>query len=172
MNLQKAQELLNKAKALYPDNPKVLSSFALLLLSQGNVSEAEALYRSLVERLPEQAEYRLGLAEARLRQGDFDSAMAMVDSALAIKQTPVRTIAMLWALRARAMIARSAGLEDSNNCDQTAPPVLAWINAAQESVEKASKTGVDLPDLPALKRQILRRRAVVKKCVRNRLLQH
>jgi len=158
----KAQELLNKAMELYPDNPKVLSSYALLLLNQGNLGKAEEHYRSLVERLPRQAEYRLGLAESRLRQGDSDSALALVESAIAIKSTPVRTVAMLWALRARSLIARSAGLEDSDNCDQTAPPVLAWIKSAEKSADRAFQTGVELPDLPALRRQILRRRAVVK----------
>ena len=68
---------------------------------------------------------------------------------------------MLLALRSRSLIARSAGLEDPDNCDRTAPPVLTWIAAAEKAADLSKKTGVELPDLPALQRQIQRRRSVV-----------
>ena len=64
----KARVLLVKALQLAPDDPKVQSSMGLLELSDGDIAGGAARYESLVARFPDDAEYHVGLVEARLRQ--------------------------------------------------------------------------------------------------------
>ena len=103
----------------------------------------------------------MGLGEVKFRKGESQEAVALSKEGLQKPGTPIRYRAMLWALRARALIKSTAGVEDPERCEETAPPVFAWIQSAQEAVEEAEKTGVSLPDLPIVKRQVLRRKAML-----------
>ncbi len=156
-----ARDLLGRAQTAAPDDPKVLSSLALMNLGLGELELARERYRELVRRFPEDAAYRMGLAEAILRMEQPTEAIEVVETALKLQGTPVRYQAMLWQLKARALVAASGGREDAENCADTAPPVRAWLDAAQGAVEQAERLGVGLPDLPAVRRQVLRRRAVL-----------
>ena len=107
----------------------------------------------------------LGLAEVLLRKGDGAGALEMAEDALELPETPVRYRARLNVLVARALVAESAGRVDPLQCNDTAPPVLRWLDAADRSLEKAIATGVEPPDLAAAQRLVLRRRGVVEdKC--------
>ena len=156
-----ARQLIDEALLKHPDDPLVESSAALIDLSDGNIYAAEERYRSLAMRFPERAEYLLGLGEALFRKGDEQEALRLAEQALQLKGTPLRYQAMLWALRARAILRASSGLEDPDRCAETAPPVLAWIEAAEESVRTAEGTGVRMPELPVLRRLVLRRKAIL-----------
>lgn len=156
-----ARDLLGRARAAAPDDPKVLSSLALLSLSLGEVEAARQRYDELVRRFPNDPAYRLGLAEATLRKGDATEAIAIVEAGLALSGGPVRYRAMLWQLEARALVAASGGREDPERCAETAPPVRAWLEAAEAAVAQAEQLDVGLPDLPAVRRQVLRRKAVL-----------
>jgi hypothetical protein len=84
---------------------------------------------------------------------------------LRLSDTPVRYLARLHLLQARALVAESAGRVDPENCAATANPVLQWLDAAEQALTRAENTGVLPPDLPAARRLILRRRGVVEdKC--------
>ena len=157
----RARELLTRAEGLAPDDPKVQSSLALFDVATGDLDAGMARYQRLVDRLPQEGEYRLGLAEAQLRKGDAEAALASAEAALALPAVPVRFRALLWQLQARAMVRASAGREDPARCDETAPPVRAWLAAADAALDQAAATGVNLPDLPAVRRQVARRRSIV-----------
>jgi tetratricopeptide (TPR) repeat protein len=161
----RARDLLGHALSLSPEDPGVQSSQALLEIRSGDLDQAEERYQSLVRRFPEQAEYLLGLAEVQLRKGQSGQSLESLDQARTLASVPVRYRARLHVLRARVLVAESAGRVDPEKCSDTAPPVLEWLDAADASLAQAESTGVNPPDLPAAKRLILRRRGVVEdKC--------
>lgn len=157
-----ARRRLDEARALDPDDPGVESSTALLLMVTGDIDGAAARYERLVARRPDAGEYRLGLAEARLRQQRPDEAMQIAREGAGLGGTPVRYVALLWQLYARAAVQASAGLEDPERCEETAPPIRAWLAAADDALDQAAATGVPLPDLPATRRLVARRRAILR----------
>lgn len=157
----RARELLQRAVALAPEDPKVQSSLGLLELSQGEVDAAVPRFEDLVARFPDSAEFRVGLVEGRLRQGRHEDALAEVDRALALPASPLRTEALLHLLRARVLVALSSSRVDPARCEQTAPPVLAWLDAADAEVEAARATGVRLPTLGEVGRLVGRSRGQV-----------
>lgn len=156
-----ARRRIDEARALDPDDPGVESSAALLLMVTGDIEAAALRYERLVARKPETGEYRLGLAEARLRQRRPDEAMRIAQVGAALPGTPVRYVALLWQLYARAAVQASAGLEDPARCTETAPPIRAWLKAADDALDQAEATGVTLPDLPATRRLVERRRGIL-----------
>lgn len=157
----RARTLLREAEAVAPDDPKVQASLALMALATGDIDGGADIYAGLVARLPDQGEYRLGLAEARLRQGQVDASLAEIEAGLALPDTPVRYRALLLQLQARAVVRASGGREDPERCAETAPPVRAWLDAADASLDAAEATRVALPDLPAVRRLVARRRSIV-----------
>jgi Flp pilus assembly protein TadD len=160
-NTARALTLLEQAVGLDPYDAGVLSSLALLELAQGKLPAADARYSQLIARFPDKAEYRLGLAEVRIRQDRETEAVEEVEAGLACRDLPVRTRAMLLQTQARALIAATADRVDPDRCAQTAPQVRAWLDAADSAVSGASGTGISLPDLPVVGRLLRRRRASV-----------
>lgn len=156
-----ARRRLDEARALEPDDAGVESSAALLLMVTGDVDGAADRYERLLARRPDTGEYRLGLGEARLRQRRPDEAMKLAREGAALPATPVRYVALLWQLYARAAVQASAGLEDPKRCAETAPPIRAWLLAADDALDQAAGTGVTLPDLPATRRLVQRRRDIL-----------
>jgi len=134
---------------------------ALQEVAAGDLDPAAARYEDLMARFPETGEYRMGLAEVRLRQKRPTDALELVDSALEQEGTPPRYKGMLLQLKARALVAATANRIDHRDCAQTAPPVLEWLQAAANALDEAEATGVPLPDLPAARRLVVRRRAAV-----------
>ena len=153
--------MLLKAQEFDPDNPGVIASVALHDMLAGRMTEAEEKYRLLVSRYPEDAEYVLGLARVLLRTDRDEEAIKLIEQALTLTDTPVRYRSMLWVLRAQGLIALSSGIEDAARCTETAPAVLAWLDAAEESLVQAETTGVTSPELARIRRLIKKRRGVV-----------
>ena len=160
-NVPRARGLLMQAQQLAPEDPKVLSSVALLELLSGELTVAEDRYRQLVRRYPEEAEYKLGLARLLMRTGRYDEVRELTTAALALEETAVRYRSMLWVVHAQAIVASTAGRDDPARCAETAPPVLAWLDAAETALDNAEVTGVKPPDLAKVRRQVARRRAAV-----------
>jgi len=157
-----AKTLLAQAVALEPSNIQVQGSLALLDLTNGNIDGAADRYDSiLAEAKEEHPNFVLGLAEARLRQSRPLDALKLIESALSLPDLIPRTRALFLQLQARSLVAASAGREDSTRCSETAPIVLAWLDAAELALQQAADTGVALPQLPAVKRLVRRRRGIV-----------
>lgn len=155
-----AQELLAKALQLAPEDPGVQGSQAILEMTLGNLDQAAARYKGLVERYPSMAEYQLGYAEVLLRQKKPEEALAQVDRALALPETPPRFVSMLHMLRARTLVATTSGRINPKDCAGTAPPVLAWLEAADEALLSAKAAGVGT-DISQVQRLVARRRGAV-----------
>ena len=160
-NPGEAQRLLNDALQRHPQHSGVLSSAALLDLAAGRVDQALRRYRQLVDREPERAEYRLGIAEALMRSKAHEEALTEIEGALALPDAPKRTRAMLLQTQARALVAASARRVDPESCETTAAPVRAWLDAADRAVDLAETVGVALPELPVVERRIRNQRARV-----------
>lgn len=156
-----ARALLDKAVAIAPDDAGVQASLALLELGAGELDAAGRRYQDLLARFPGAAEYQAGLAEVQLRQGQPETALQTVDAGLADPDAPTRYRTLLLTLRARALVLATGSRVDPQNCAATAPPVLAWLDAADRAVADAEATGVPLPDLPGVKRLVARRRGAV-----------
>jgi tetratricopeptide (TPR) repeat protein len=156
-----ARRLLEQALVLDPHHAGVNSSLALLALAGGNLDIAAEKYAHLVTRYPDQAEYRLGLAEVQLRRDAYKPALATIDAGLAQSDTPLRYRAMLYQTRARTLVAGSAGRLDPARCAATSPMVRAWLGAADTAAESAKATGVVLPDLVVVRRLLRRRRTML-----------
>jgi tetratricopeptide (TPR) repeat protein len=159
--LGQARTLLATAKAEAPDDLRVEGSLALLALASGEVERAAERYARLVALAPEVPEYRLGAAECALRQGRPLDAISAADVLIADPKLPRRQRAVVLQLKARALISATEGREDPANCEASAPPLRAWLDAAEHAVTEAEAVGVGLPELPAVRRQIHRRRAVI-----------
>ena len=106
----------------------------------------------------EHADLLSDLAEAYLRSKQYEQALKVIDVALGARDSPIRTRAMLLQTQARTLISGSAKRVDVSRCDETAPAVREWLNAAQKAVELAQATGVELPDLPTVRRRLKRQR--------------
>jgi tetratricopeptide (TPR) repeat protein len=156
-----AREWLEKALLIAPFDGGVQSSLALLDLAAGNVAAALQRYGQLVARFPDASEYRLGLAEAHLRNKDYTEALSVIDAGLDAHDGPVRTRAMLLQTQARTLISASGKRVDAARCAETAPVVLQWLDAAEQAVELAKSTGVELPDLPIVRRRLKRQQVRV-----------
>ncbi len=156
-----ARSILDQAMGIDPHDAGVVSSLALLELVQGDFAAAEARYDLLLARYPDKAEYRLGMAEVRIRQDREVEAVAVLEAALKLENVPVRYQAMLHQTQARALVAATADRVDPERCEQTAPQVRVWLAAADRSVEAARATKVELPDLPVVRRLLRRRHAAV-----------
>ncbi len=156
-----AGALLTSAAALSPDDPGVESSRAILDMSLGDLDGSLKRYQALMERFPTMAEYRVGYAEVLLRQKKTDAALAAVDEALLLADTPIRFQAMLHLLRARTLVAATAGRVNPKDCATTAPPVLSWLDAADASLKRADATGVSQGSVAGVSRLIGRRRGAV-----------
>ena len=156
-----ARDLLNRAIELDPDDPGCQNSMALLEMSQAEYDAASARFESLIARFPDAPEYRVGFAELRLRQKRAEDALQIIDEALALPGTAIRYKSTLWQIQARALVAATSNRSDPRDCAGTAPPVLAWLDAADAAVDRAEASGVSAGDLPTIRRLILRRRGAV-----------
>ncbi|RME20784.1 MAG: hypothetical protein D6798_19680 [Deltaproteobacteria bacterium] len=160
-DMARARQLLRRGMEVAPDDPGIQSSMGLLELASGEVDSAASRYESLVARFPDRAEYAVGLVEARLQQGRLDEALALVDEALAQEGTPRRYVATLHLLRARVLVASVAGRVDPERCAETAPPLLAWLDSAEESVAASQATGVAMPQVAVVRRSVGRARGLI-----------
>ena len=156
-----AQRQLNKAVALAPYDARVQSSLALLELAAGDVDGAITRYRGLIDREPDRAEYRLGIAEALLRSRDFAAALTEIEAGLAGESGPKRTRAMLLQAQGRALVASASKHLDPDDCAGSAGAVKVWLDAAETAAQAARATGVELPDLVEVDRRVRRQRARV-----------
>jgi tetratricopeptide (TPR) repeat protein len=156
-----ARRTLERARAAAPDDPGVESSFALLALVTGDIDGAAERFERLVARLPEAGEHRLGLAEARLRQGRAAEAMDEARAGATLAGTPRRHVAQLWQVYARAAVRAAAGPDDPARCAADAPRIREWLAAADQALDAAEVTGVPVPELPATRRMVDRRASML-----------
>jgi tetratricopeptide (TPR) repeat protein len=164
-NIEVAEARLEQALQRAPTDPSLLNSQALILIRTERYDEALAAYEALRADAPEQLELVVGQAEALLRLERLDEALAVVDGALAAGGADPRQATLLHTLRARALHANTTGRLDEERCEQTAPPLLAWLDEADRSLDQAESLGLQLDALHSVRREVhLRRKLVQRKC--------
>ncbi len=150
-NLAVARRRLEEAASRAPDDPSVAQSLALLDLRGGDAARALARLDALAER---PAEVELVRAECLRALQRYEEAIAAADAAA--RGSSGRVYAMARVTRARALHAGAAGRVDPADCAATAPPVREWLSRANASLDEAEATGVDIPGLHELRRDVRR----------------
>lgn len=159
-NLPLARANFQTALEHTPGDRKIRQSLGLLALQEGNATEALATFDALIAEDDTRPEFHQGRAEALLRLDRGEDALAAADRAHAVA-TEDRSRAAAALTRARALLAVSSGRIDKQNCQGTAPPVLAWLEAADESLDEVQASKVPIDELAPLRREVRRRKGNV-----------
>lgn len=160
-NLVQAEGHFQDALQRAPEDPRILNSMGLVFLASERTEEALGWFQRAQAADPTRGEYGYNLAEAQLRLGQSEQALATVDASLSGEIAELRFRGLLLELRARVLVAMTSGRVDTERCAETAPAVLAWLERADRALEQAGALEVDLPNLPATRRLVHRRRSVV-----------
>ncbi len=75
--------ILRQALQMFPENGEILSRIGDCLLTQGAFTEAETIYKSMLQRMPSPNCY-LNLSEVYLRQGDLKKCIKTLNDGLKI----------------------------------------------------------------------------------------
>lgn len=159
--LSEAEALLGQALEASPQDPKILNSLGLVLLSGGRTEEALQRFEQAQALDPARGEYGYNLAESLFRLQRHEQALAEIERALSATLVETRFRGLLLELRARLLVVMTAKRVDPERCAETVPPVLAWLDAADADLDLAQGLGGNLPNLPATRRLVHRRRSVI-----------
>jgi Flp pilus assembly protein TadD len=160
-NLEVASARFEQALQRSPDDPSVRNSIALLHIRSERYQEALEVYDGLQELQLAQPELVVGRAEALLRLNRLDEARSAVERALDSDGLQARHATLLHVLRARVLHANTTGRLDRERCQETAPPLMAWLDEADRSLERAEALGLGLESLPSVRRQVHQRRKLI-----------
>ncbi len=98
----RAIESLREALRLSPDNLPLWKHLAEMLLARGRGEDAEQEYRLALQKHPEDAALRVGLAQAYFQQGKDSHALVIVEDLVKQRETP----AAAFLLHARLLLRR------------------------------------------------------------------
>lgn len=157
-NLPLARSQFQVALERSPSDRKVRQSLGLLELKAGNPTQALATFEALVAEDPSPSEFHQGRGQALLMLGRGDDALAEATVAEEKAADP-HTRAGATMLRVRALLVVSSGRVNREDCAGTAPPVLAWLDAADRALDEISASKVPINDVQELRREVRRRRA-------------
>jgi tetratricopeptide (TPR) repeat protein len=162
-NLDIARARFEQALQRSPDDPSVRNSIALLHIRAERYDEALEVYDGLQALQLQQPELAIGRAEVLLRTGRLDEARRAVDQGLESDALRGRHATLLHVLRARILHANTTGRLDQERCGETAPPLLAWLDEADRSLERAEAQGLQLESLPSVRREVHQRRKLIQR---------
>jgi len=154
------QDALKRA-AEPADKAAVLNSLGLLRSNSGRTEEAISMFEEAIALEPDRGEYRFNLAEGLRTLKRYEDALRTVDDALELHIKEVRFRAMLLILRADILVFMTVNRLDAENCDETLPPVLAYLERADRALEQAEALGVEVPQLYAIRRKVHTRRSYI-----------
>lgn len=152
---------LTEALTLAPNEPRILNSIGLAHLAESDEEAALARFDEAVAADPSQGEYGYNRADVLLRLGRLDEALEGVDDALSVDIDEARFRPLLLDLRARVLVEKTAGRVDTEDCAGTAPPVLAWLTAADRALDQAEAEAAQPEIFVETRRRAHRRRSVV-----------
>ncbi len=93
---------LIEALQVSPDNLPLRMHLAETLLNLGRAEESESEYRLVVERDPDRADARIGMASASFQQGKYSQALVIIEDLVAKRDTP----AAAYLLHSRLLLQR------------------------------------------------------------------
>lgn len=159
-DLKAARKHLDDALARAPADARSLQSLALLDMREGDYDAALARVDALLGASPESSELLQTRAAILLRAERPEEALVAADAAVAAADGP-RAEATARLTRARALVASSDGRVSRDNCATAAPPVLAWLDAADREIDACQAAGVHAAEIAGARRDVGRRRAFV-----------
>lgn len=163
-NRKEARAAFERALALAGpnyDTVPIENSIALLDLAGRDGEAALAAYDALAGKHPDQPEFAIGRAEALLLLGRNDEARAAAEAAVAQAPDDSVTLANALVTHARTLLTGSAERVDPRACATTAPPVYAWLEAADHDLDRAEAMAVPVPSILPVRRSIRERRGRV-----------
>lgn len=163
-NSKEARAAFERALALAGpeyDTVPIENSLALLALSGRDGQAALDAYDALLKAHPDQAEFLIGRAEALLLLARNDEAREAADAAVSHAQNGSVALANALVTRARTLLTISANRVDPAACAATAPPVYAWLEAADHDLDRAEALAAPVPSVLPVRRSIRERRGRV-----------
>ena len=157
-NYQVSKQRFDEALERAPGDPAVLNSMALLELAAGRFESARDLLKPLVVQFPTRGELGLNLAESHFRLKDYDSALKAIEQSLSQDMENERFRGILHQLRSLVLVRLTAGRLDLKDCAGTLPPLLETLAMADKELDVAESLGGNLPELPAARLRVHRRR--------------
>jgi tetratricopeptide (TPR) repeat protein len=128
----KAEQLLEQAIVLGPDEPSLLNNLALAYEQQGRHAEAEALTREIHERFPDYLFARIALARLHMRDGDLDAAEELIKPLLARRKLHYIEATALFGAQVDLSIAQG-------NTDAARTWLDIWAGMDQDNPEIARR---------------------------------
>lgn len=122
-SLDSAQDLLDRAAAVAPEDPAVLGLRGDLAMRQQRYEDAVAVYKALYKSVPQNFWYRLALARAQMAAGDDEEAIQHLD----------------------ALVSRAPGSAEVNYLRALAAFRLKDYETAKQYAEKAVAAADNLP---------------------------
>lgn len=159
--LPEAETWYGEALQRAPDEPTLHNALASIDLASGACDAALVHAEDAVSRAPERGEFRFTLAETQICQGRLDDALKTIDQALSATLQEKRFRAQLLELRARVLVRKTSGVVDATDCASTAPPVLAYLDAAERLLDQAEAEAAGSATVADARRLVYRRRSVV-----------
>ncbi len=159
-NARQAERSFREALTRAPGDVAIRHSLALLELSAGKPDAALATLDALVNEAPARGEVHLARAQALAQLKRLEEALTAVGEAVTRADTP-RASAQAKVLRARILLLTSAGRVRAEDCATTAPPVLAWLDDADRTLDEVEASGVVVPELHVVRRTVRGQRGAV-----------
>ncbi len=155
--LERAGDPLEKAK--------VLNSLALVDMARDKPEDALVHLEEAAKLDPGRGEYGLGVAEVLYKLQRYEDALRTVDESLSQPIGEVRFRGLLLVMRAKTLVSLTTDRLDKERCQETLPPVLAYLDRADRALEQAEALGQDLPPLYEARRRVhLRRSKATEAC--------
>ena len=159
-NIALARSYFERSLELSPGEPSVINSLALTLSAQERFEESVELLRPLVASWPERGEFGLNLADSLSRLGEFDEALDLIESSLEGEISEARFRALFFELRARIILAMTAGRIEPGVCGEISEGLLEYLRVADSELDRAERLS-PLPDINAVRLMVHRRRTAL-----------
>ena len=159
-NLPAARVQLELALGVAPDDPAANQSLALVELGESKPADALARLERAAAAHPDRSELDHTRAVALLALGRAEDALAAAEVAVQRATSPrgLTAARITWV---EAALQTSDDRIDPAACPETAPPVRAWLDAADHVLDEAEASGALRQITADMRRQVRRRRAFV-----------
>jgi hypothetical protein len=151
---------LTEAERVAPADPAVMQSWVILELASGDAEAALVRADAGVAAHPEASGLLQVRAAALLTMGRVEEARAAAAAAVAGAEGK-RELAAARITWVDSMIREADGRVDPERCGETAPPVQAWLAAADGVLDEVEAGGAHRAQLVEVRKQVRRRRAYV-----------
>jgi len=159
-NIALAKSYFERSLELSPGEPSVINSLALTLSAQEQYEESVELLRPLVLSWPDRGEFGLNLADSLSRLGSYDEALEVIETSLEADISEARFRALFLELRARIILAMTAGRLEPGVCGELSDGLLEYLSVADAELDEAEAMS-PLPEIDTVRLIVHRRRVAI-----------